>query len=65
MKRWLMSREVFGGKGTFDIWWLLPTNPVLLDRSDILGYEVETKEVSILIKQEDWIVMNQNEHPVE
>ena len=55
-----MDREVFGGKGSFSIDWLFPTNPVLLDRGDILGYEVEMEEVKVLIKQEDWIVMNQD-----
>ena len=35
--------ETFGGKGVFQLNWLLPTNVLWIDRDDILGYTVNSQ----------------------
>lgn len=42
--------ETFGGKGTFQLSWLIPTNITWIDKDDIMGYTREACErVGIVI----------------
>ena len=36
--------ETFGGKGVFQLDWLIPTNVIWIDKDDILGYTVDSPE---------------------
>ena len=53
---YLMNREVFGGKGSFSLDWLVPTKPVYIDKDDIFGYRRECLD-SVVIGDHgsDWV----------